>query len=250
MILDTDVRSHNSPAALEERWSLLKLRAAGQARRWEAALDRHTVSLRKGASLATEYEPCAVLACVLSGWLQMSKSLDGGDVQILDLVLPGELAEPLSADGQTAFVTVQAVTKARVALFSLETWSGLLEDLPELAERVETGRTAARVRLAERMLRIGRGSAEVRVAHALLEFSVRLYGAARDTYHVPLTQQVLGDFLGLSSVHVCRVLKRLSDQDLVETGDHMDIHVINPGALSLLAGVDRRRFARVQALTG
>ena len=56
--------------------------------------------------------------------------------------------------------------------------------------------------------------------------------------HVPLGQQQLGDFTGLTAVHVCRTLRRLNRLDMIETGDHMDIAIHDVSALAELAGID------------
>jgi CRP-like cAMP-binding protein len=57
-------------------------------------------------------------------------------------------------------------------------------------------------------------------------------------FHIPLTQQVLGDFVGLSSVHVSRTLRRLRRQKVLETGDHLDIVVHDVDRLAQIAEVD------------
>ena len=55
---------------------------------------------------------------------------------------------------------------------------------------------------------------------------------------MPLGQQQLGDFTGLSSVHVCRTLRRLNRIGVIRTGDHMDILIRDLPALADLAQVD------------
>lgn len=91
------------------------------------------------------------------------------------------------------------------------------------------------------MLRLGKGSAENRLAYALTEFNLRLsaIGESRDgAFHLPLTQQLLGEYLGLSSVHVCRTMRRLIDRGVIEPGDHMEINIRDPRSLATIAGVD------------
>ena len=92
------------------------------------------------------------------------------------------------------------------------------------------------------MLRLGKSCAETRIAYVLIELCLRLSACAQPAgdcaFHVPLGQQQLGDFIGLSSVHVCRTLRRLSRQGIITTGDHMDIEIHDLTALTELAGVD------------
>ena len=55
---------------------------------------------------------------------------------------------------------------------------------------------------------LGRGNAEERIAAMLLDFRVRLRraGLADVTFRLPMTQQQMADYLGLTVVHVNRVL--------------------------------------------
>jgi hypothetical protein len=57
-------------------------------------------------------------------------------------------------------------------------------------------------------------------------------------FHVPLGQQHLGDFTGLSSVHVCRTLRRLGRLGTLTTDDHMDIRIHDLPDLADRAGVN------------
>ena len=57
------------------------------------------------------------------------------------------------------------------------------------------------------------------MSHFLCEVSYRLQidgHDAHDAFDLPLTQQELSDILGLSAVHVNRVLQVLRSQDLIE----------------------------------
>jgi CRP-like cAMP-binding protein len=72
--------------------------------------------------------------------------------------------------------------------------------------------------MVEHLVDLGRRSAEERMGHFLLELGARLQlvGLA-DSYgfDCPLTQYHLADALGLSAVHVNRVLRHLREEGLV-----------------------------------
>jgi CRP-like cAMP-binding protein len=79
-------------------------------------------------------------------------------------------------------------------------------------------RTRERTLLAEQIVRVGRRSAYERVAHLILELLHRLHlvhEADGRSYELPLTQEILGDALGLSLVHVNRTLRRLRKEGLI-----------------------------------
>ncbi len=76
--------------------------------------------------------------------------------------------------------------------------------------------------VVEHLVGIGRRDAHARVAHFLLELGSRvaLVGMGDKTGHAcPLTQYLLADSLGLSAVHVNRVLRQLREDGLVTCRD-------------------------------
>ncbi|MEI4235423.1 Crp/Fnr family transcriptional regulator [Roseovarius sp. D22-M7] len=120
-------------------------------------------------------------------------------------------------------------------------WARLLQENPDLWRRERLMVNAERARRSEHMLRLGKASAETRIAYVLLELFLRVSEgetSEKRAFHVPLGQQQLGDFSGLSSVHVCRTLRRLGRQGVITTADHMDICVHDLSTLADLAGVN------------
>jgi len=68
--------------------------------------------------------------------------------------------------------------------------------------------------------------------------------AEEDSYWIPLTQELIGDALGLSVPHVNRVLRRLREDDLVTVEDQR-VTIKNIDALAELADFEPgylRRF--------
>lgn len=74
-------------------------------------------------------------------------------------------------------------------------------------------------RLLSWIVSLGRGGAEERLAMLIAELRGRLVVSgtiARDAreFHLPMTQSQLGDCLGLSAVHIHRVLKAIRDNEI------------------------------------
>ena len=201
--------------------------------------DRRPVA--KGTVLKSEADESHGRFYVLDGWLAASKSLQDGEQQILDFILPGETYDPTSADDSTSFVQLEALCDAVIATIDRATWDRLLQSHPDLQDVERVKEIAAQARHSERMLRLGKSSAETRIAYALIELCMRLTAihCTKDgAFQVPLGQKQLGDFTGLSSVHVCRTLRRMNRQGLITTQDHMDITIHDVSALAKLAEVD------------
>ncbi|MEI4234624.1 Crp/Fnr family transcriptional regulator [Roseovarius sp. D22-M7] len=207
----------------------------------ERTLGHKKRAIRKGAILKVEGDTSRQTFYVREGWLAASQSLPDGDRQILEFVLPGETYDPTGADGRTSFVKIEAPCEAVVVAMDTSAWTRLLQDHPDLWLEERRAANAVQARRAERMLRMGKSSAETRIAYVLIELYLRLSKgepSEKHGFHVPLTQKDLGDYAGLSSVHVCRTLRRLSRQGVITTGDHMNICVHDMSTLADLADVD------------
>lgn len=201
--------------------------------------DQHVVA--KGTILKSEGDNSHSRLYVVDGWLAASKSLEDGNQQIIDFVLPGETYDPTASDGQTSFLQLEALCDSVIVSIDKIAWARLLQEDPDLRNAEWERDIAAQARQSERMLRLGQASAETRIAYVLIELCIRVsgHGAHCDgAFHVPINQQQLGDFTGMSSVHVCRTLRRLNRADVIETGDHMDILIKDMAALAELAQVD------------
>ncbi len=88
---------------------------------------------------------------------------------------------------------------------------------------------------------MGRRTALERVAHFLLELLNRLQViglADESSYRIRLSQEVIGDALGLSLPYVNRILRRLSDDGLVTIREHRFM-INDVDALAGLADFER-----------
>ena len=92
--------------------------------------------------------------------------------------------------------------------------------------------------VVEHLVSIGRRSAIERTAHFFLELNerLRLVGLATDQeFACPLNQYDLADALGLSAIHVNRVLRQLRESNLMTLKDRKVV-IQNMGKLKVLAG--------------
>jgi CRP-like cAMP-binding protein len=94
----------------------------------------------------------------------------------------------------------------------------VFETCPRLAAAVLWAASSEEAVVVERLVSLGRRDALERTAHFLLELGarLRLVGlATKDGYDCPLSQYHLADALGLSAVHVNRVLRHLREDGLL-----------------------------------
>ncbi|MEI9400803.1 Crp/Fnr family transcriptional regulator [Mesorhizobium argentiipisi] len=155
---------------------------------------------------------------VESGWGCISHELEGGQRQILDFALTGDIVLPQSYAGsaletfvaQTELSVLVASTKAftRAAMKSSHLFSLILETLMQ-----------HRSVIAQHLTNVGRRSALARTAHLFLELKARLErigSVTHNSYECPLTQYDLADALGLTPIHVNRMLRELRERKYLE----------------------------------
>ncbi|WP_168199288.1 Crp/Fnr family transcriptional regulator [Pseudorhodobacter turbinis] len=182
---------------------------------------------------------------LVDGWLALSKSLCGGETQIIDVMLPGDFAligakeAPVSACTVEALSDVQYITIRPPMVNGPDPASAKLRDV--LAAAILTTQS----RTSEMLLRLGRGNAASRVAFALIEFHTRLQAVGRtngNIFEFPITQQKFGEFTGLTNVHVCRTLRRLERDGFIAHPDSRSIELLDIPALCDLASIDLDLF--------
>ena len=114
---------------------------------------------------------------------------------------------------------MRTLTESVVSPVPLSRIIELFDIQPRLAAKIFWSFTCDSAIFAERLIAVGRLSALERVAHLMLELLTRMQalGLTEDhSFAIPLTQELIGDALGLSVPHVNRVLRQLRDDDVLE----------------------------------
>lgn len=170
----------------------------------ERALEE-TVSVKIRQELLHEGEEIRRPMLMVRGWAALTRCLEDGRRQIINFVLPGDLLGFSALPRPLAPSTVIALTEAA--------WCPAPE--PELSSSLEMAYAISRAideaQLLGQITRLGRLNADERIQDLLLELMERLEiaGLAQDgRYAIPLTQEMLADALGLTPVHVNRMLQQ------------------------------------------
>ncbi len=180
--------------------------------------------------------PCCFT--VRRGWACSWRSLSDGRRQVVDIFLPGQvmgLRELFLGGPKGSFL---ALTEVEVGMLHREHLHALFQHSPQLGALLLDVAIQEQALLVERIVSIGRRSAAQRLGHFFLELQARLH-ASDGPFECPLNQAVLGDALGLSSVHVSRSLRQLKQQGLMEMKDRM-VWIRAPERLRAYADFDGR----------
>jgi CRP-like cAMP-binding protein len=115
-----------------------------------------------------------------------------------------------------------------------------LTERPAIARALWWAALVDEATLREWLLNVGAREADERVAHLLCELLLRLklVGLVNGaSYALPITQADLADTVGLSTVHINRVLQRLRAKNLIEFS-HQRLVIPDVAALNAFSGFD------------
>ena len=157
---------------------------------------------------------------LLDGFAARYKVLSNGRRQITALHVLGDFVDLHSFLLKTMDHGVLALTPCRVGLVPHAAVEKITEEHPHLARLLWLGTLIDGAIHREWLTAMGRRSATAHMAHLVCELFVRLGAVGRvqnSTIQLPITQSELGDTLGLSTVHVNRVLQELRKDGLIRT---------------------------------
>jgi CRP-like cAMP-binding protein len=213
------------------------------------ALQKATASPRRYAArtdLIREGDETGPMFVVLEGWVCRYKILPTGTRQIMAFLLPGDACDlhiKLLAEMDHS---IQTITAAVVATVSQSEMRTMMQEHPNIASAMYSAQLVDEGVMRAWIVSMGRRSSTERVAHLMCELYLRARNiglAEGDEFALPLSQIVLADALGMTAVHINRVLKelRLSGAMALKRGS---LTILNPGKLVQIAGFDENYLHR------
>jgi len=187
---------------------------------------------------------------LLSGWAFRARVFEDGRRQISRLFLPGDSIAVSSSLLGIPEQAITALTDVRLARIDPKLLMGKLRDSSRLWSALLWSDVRDRLITEEQVACIGRRSAYQRLAHVFLELYARLELIGEETgnaYTLPLTQEHLADLLGLTSIHVNRVLHRLKVDGLIAL-EGRTIRLLSRDDLIRIADFDPKYLVHQQFL--
>ena len=203
-------------------------------------LCKDSTEFARGNLLIEADQPYQKVFLVREGWAVRYKLLPSGDRQIINFALPGDFLCFNASIFQTSDHFVAAKTFLRTFAFDISPFQQMLTSYPAMALAMSWANAHEEAVLAERIASLGRRSARQRMAHLFCELwrRLQLLGLTQQgAFPLPVTQEDLGDTLGLSVVHVNRTLRRLSTDGLIAR-EHGLVRILDMGRLQQVAGFE------------
>ncbi len=184
--------------------------------------------LRPRTQLGRAGAPATSAYVIREGWAFAYTLLANGQRQVHGFLLPGNFVRlnDLFRDGAgQGAETITDTVVSEVSMDSLrrasQQWPAIFELLLRLQSQVQSA-------LVAQLVNLGRRDSRARVANLLLRLERRLMRIGRagpDGYDCPISQYLIADALGLTAIHVNRVLKRLREEGIVTVrNDRVTIH--------------------------
>lgn len=182
-------------------------------------LSRDVRPFERGQEIIAQGERPEYLHLMIDGWSARYKDLRSGDRQIVGFMIPGDFCDLHVQILGAMDHTIQAMNDCRVAFIPSDQFEKLTSEGPRLTRALWWTTLVDEAVLREWVLNTGRRGAYEAAAHLMCEMHFRMDQVGlvdeEGEFSLPLTQEELGDALGITSVHTNRVLKQLRKEELV-----------------------------------
>lgn len=174
-------------------------------------------------------------ACLIAtGFVARFAQLEDGARQNVSLHIAGDMVDLYSLMLPAVPTPLVALTSSTILQVSHDVLRNRAFRYPGIAaafwrECVVDGNI-----VAQWLTNVGRRDARSRLAHLLCEMAVRsnqIGRYVRGRYPLPITQEQIADALGLTSVHVNRMLQSLRSEELVQVS-HREVAILDWQALT------------------
>lgn len=159
---------------------------------------------------------------IQEGWACRYKVLEDGRRQIISFFLPGDMCDLNVFILREMDHSIGTITPVTIAEISRATFEELMLAHPRITQALWWESLVSAAVQREWTVNLGQRNAFERMAHLFCELFLRLemVGLTKgDSCDMPLTQNDLGEAMGLSTVHVNRTLQELRAAKLVMLKD-------------------------------
>jgi len=207
-------------------------------------IERSEQSCAPAEDIFTIDQPVRHLFAVRSGWLFAYTHLPDGGRHITRLYHAGDIIG-LSSLAQTRYATsVRACAEAIVCPFEKSDLDRIFTGAPRIAALLTALASREQVLLRDLLRATSRMNPRARLAYFLLNILSRLRvtnGCTLNYMRMPLTQQDIGDAVGLTNVTVSRAMGSMEADGLI-VRDPPRLTIVDEDALTQLCEFEDRHF--------
>lgn len=187
----------------------------------EAALLRLPLRLKTVAAdqdIVHEGDTPSECCLIVEGFACRYNITDEGKRQILSFHIGGDIPDLQSLHLKVMDHSLGTLVPSKLAFVQHDDLRSLMRSHPRLGDLFWRDTLIDAAVFRQWIVGLGRREARSRIAHLLCELLVRLRAVELvedHAFNLPVTQAELGDALGISTVHVNRVLQELRGENLI-----------------------------------
>jgi CRP-like cAMP-binding protein len=204
------------------------------------------ITIKKAKDIIVEGYEYKLLHVVESGFAIRYKLLHTGKRQIVNIIMPGDIIGFPACFYDYAIFSVTALGEMSLHPVALDRFAEVCLTRATVATALLWFAAREAAIYAEHIIDAGRREPLERLSHFLLEMLTRLQAigsASTDSFVMPLSQEGIGDVIGLSAPHVNRMLAELRRDGLIAMKGQT-ITILDRAALQILGEFHPTYLAR------
>lgn len=207
-----------------------------------ASVKAKRVVLKKNYKLYSLCQGRAEVFVVRQGWLSLCHSSSSSHGEgICNVYMPGDIVGLRESFFSNHDITLLAIQDCQLDKVAVDDVHEVFGEYPDIKRTIVSYIMVNDNIAIERLRSYTHLKAEERVANFLLEIYARYnFNEMIDSneFYFPVTQEVMGELLGITNVHVSRCMTALEQKKLIRKS-RTNIKLLKPELLAELAGFDR-----------
>ncbi|HEX7790303.1 MAG TPA: Crp/Fnr family transcriptional regulator [Afipia sp.] len=200
---------------------------------------QHYRGARTGDQVVSRNKSSRHVFVLCNGWAYRFVQLANGRRQILNFILPGDPLSVVTMFEEPPHFSAQALTDVRLSGFDRTEVRRRFASSPGFTTAIARSWVAGANDSDELLTVLGQRAADERIAYLFLHLMRRI--SARNVVHdqhyrLPLRQQHIADAVGLTPVHVSRVIGQFRDRGLIEFSGGV-LHVLDLAELERIGSL-------------
>lgn len=182
------------------------------------ALEKSESSYKARQIVYHQDEHISNMFVVKEGWAVSFSQLPNGNRTVLNIHFPGDIVATEAMPFELYPSGLMAITPATLCPFPKQGLANMFGNFPNLAALLYSVSIQERMVLVDRLKSIGRMPGKNRLMLLVLQVHARL-AAFNDlkslNFEFPLSQELIGDSIGLTTVYVNRTVRELEEDGLM-----------------------------------
>lgn len=202
---------------------------------------QRSIELKKNQKLYSLSSGVDEIFIVKSGWVSLCHSVRKRGQDICNVYMPGDIVGVRESFFDNYDISILALENCILDKISVSDFHDVFKDSSEVKKSVVSYIMVNDNIAIERLRSCTHHKAEERVAHFLLEIFERYNFKSMldsNSFHFPITQEVVGELLGITSVHVSRCMTSLEQKKLIRKS-RSAIKLLQPELMLEKTGFDK-----------